>query len=82
MDNDTLENLTILVVVICCFRFLLDGVSTTLFGQKFELGHMESLAYGSIMAPILAANGYIKGKRADNEKKHEKKSDDTNKNNN
>ena len=59
MNKTTTELLSIFTVLICGFRFLFDGVSTTLFGVKFELGHIDSLSYGAFLTPILAAHSYI-----------------------
>ncbi len=51
--------LSALVVIVCCFRFLLDGVEWTLFGHPISFGHVDPLAYGSILTPVLGAHGYI-----------------------
>lgn len=48
--------------VICCVgKFLIDGVTFTVHGSPVSLGHMDPLAYGSLLTPLLAAHGYIKG---------------------
>jgi hypothetical protein len=54
-----------LVVYACTFRFVMDGVSFSVHGETFTLGHMDSMAYISILTPVLAAHGFIKSKLDD-----------------
>jgi hypothetical protein len=70
LKNTTLK-LSVLVVFVCCFRFLFDGITLT-FGQyTLSLGHVDSLAYGAILTPILGAHGYIRTKLNTSSKKVE-----------
>lgn len=50
--------LSVMIVAVCAVRFLLDGVTV----GGFSVGHMDSMAFASIMTPILAAHGYLKAK--------------------
>lgn len=52
--------LSTIVVVVCAFKFLMDGVSFTAFGHTIELGHVDASAYAAILTPVLGAHGYIK----------------------
>lgn len=65
-DNPT-GFLSILVVMICSFRFLLDGISVTVSGHLLQISHTDPLAYSSILAPILGAHGYVRT-RVDSQK--------------
>ncbi len=76
VDKTSMEALTILAVACCCFRFLFDGVTTTLFGSTFSLGHIDSGAYAALLAPILAAHSYIKTQTKTNSEDVPKKSED------
>lgn len=63
--KNTLQ-LSVAVVLVCCLRFLFDGIEITIAGHSLSLGHMDPLAYGTILAPVLGAHGYIRaniGKR-------------------
>lgn len=51
--------LSVMVVTVCSFRFLFDGVVITIGSNTFSLGHIDALSYGSIMTPILGVHGYI-----------------------
>ena len=62
MKRSTTETLSIIVVSVCCFRFLFDGMDFTIWGQNFTLSHVDSGAYASFMAPILAAHSWIRTK--------------------
>lgn len=53
-----------MTVTVCCIRFLFDNVDTVFMGQPIKVGHTDSMAYTSIMGPMLAAHGYVKGKIA------------------
>lgn len=56
MIKNVTQLLAVIVVGVCAFRFLLDGI--TLFGVYFD--HIDPLAYGSILSPVLLAHGYVK----------------------
>jgi hypothetical protein len=53
--NNATASLSSLVVVVCCFKFLLDGISFTVWGQSFIFGHTDSLTYGALLTPVLGA---------------------------
>jgi hypothetical protein len=54
--------MSLIVVTVCAIRFLFDGLSITIKDYTLTIGHMDSLAYGSILTPVLAAHGYIRSK--------------------
>lgn len=51
--------LVVFAVVAAVVRFFLDGVTITVVGQSITLTHQDPLAYGSLLAPILGAHGFI-----------------------
>ena len=53
--------LTFIVVVVCAFRFLLDGLTVSFMGHNISFGHIDYLAYTSILTPVLTAHGYLRG---------------------
>lgn len=62
--RESFENPTFILssitVGVCALRFLFDGVAITILGQRIEIPHTDSLAYGSILTPVLAAHGYLR----------------------
>lgn len=58
--NSPTTTMALIVVVTCALRFLLDGITLTLFGHSLSIGHTDPLAYGAILTPILAAHGYVR----------------------
>lgn len=58
MKSPTLS-LSILVVVVCCFRFLMDGMEWSLFGHTITFNHIDAMTYGALLTPVLGAHGYI-----------------------
>ena len=52
--------LTVLTVVVCCIRFVFDGVTVPIGEKALSVGHTDPLAYGSILSPVLAAHGFVK----------------------
>ena len=59
--KDPLLALIVVTVLSCVLKFLAEGVTFTVHGNLVNLGHTDSLAYGSILTPLLMAHGYIKG---------------------
>lgn len=55
--------LSLIVVFVCSFRFLLDGITFNCCGITFSFGHVDSLSYTAIMAPILGAHSWIQTKK-------------------
>ena len=58
-EVDVILSLVVFVVVICGLKFLLDGVSLQIFGHLINFGHVDSMSYGTMLAPTLGAHGYI-----------------------
>lgn len=58
-EIDVILSLVVFVVVICGLKFLLDGVSIQVFGHMVSFGHVDSMSYGTMLAPTLGAHGYI-----------------------
>jgi hypothetical protein len=60
--TDVILSLVVFAVMICGFKFLLDGMVINIMGHVISFGHTDSLSYGSILSPILGAHGFIEGK--------------------
>lgn len=64
--RESFENPTFIlssvVVGVCALRFLFDGAALNLFGVILVFPHTDPLAYGSILAPVLAGHAYIRAK--------------------
>lgn len=62
--SDIVAVLTTIVVLSATWRFLFDGVTLELFGHSLTVGHMDPMAYGSLLTPILGAHAYshVRGK--------------------
>ncbi len=54
-----LEKVAIAATIACIIKFLAEGVSFTLFGSPVTLGHVDSAAYATLLAPLWASHGYI-----------------------
>lgn len=67
--RESFENPTFIlssvVVAVCAFRFLFDGVTFGLLDFKIMLDHTAPLAYSSILTPVLAGHAYIRAKGKD-----------------
>lgn len=57
------HRLCIAVVLVACIKFLLDGVTVHLAGISFDLGHVDAMAYGALLTPVLGAHGWIEGRK-------------------
>jgi hypothetical protein len=55
-------SMAIIVVAVCALRFLFDGVIFSIAGHIITIPHVDPLSYGSILTPVLAAHGYLRGK--------------------
>lgn len=62
-SKDPWFTLVAFTTVCVTIKFLLSGVVVTVAGVALNLGNVDAMAYGSILTPILAAHGYIKGKK-------------------
>lgn len=62
MNRSPTGILSIAVVSVCCFRFLLDGVSFSLFGHPFSIGHTDPTTYATFLTPVLGAHSYVQCK--------------------
>lgn len=67
--QDPILTLSYIAVFAATAKFLLDGVTLTLHGQTIDFGHMDSLSYGTLLAPILGAHGYMSVKEPNNKEK-------------
>lgn len=63
--RESFENPTFILASVtvgaCVLRFLFDGLNVTLFGQNVIIPHTDSMSYGAILTPVLAAHGYLRG---------------------
>jgi hypothetical protein len=58
-----IEKLSTAVVSVALVKFILDGITVTLKGSSFDLGHVDAAAYMAILTPVLAAHGFMHGKK-------------------
>jgi hypothetical protein len=63
--TSNLEKVAVLATIACVLKFLVEGVTFTLFGSLVNLGHVDSMTYTALLAPLWASHGYIKGKSND-----------------
>lgn len=49
----------VFLVVVCGIKFLLDGVTFHWLGHLVNLGHVDSLSYAALLAPIMAGHSYM-----------------------
>lgn len=57
--SDPMFTMACAAIIICLLKFLMEGVSVTLEGHVFDLGHADASTYAAILAPILGAHGYV-----------------------
>lgn len=65
---DTMELLSIVVVLAATARFLLEGLSFKVVGHPLSFGHIDPLTYAALLSPVLGAHGYLKIKKAKTKK--------------
>lgn len=58
-NADVMTTLLVMVTLAAAVKFLLDGVSVNVNGYVIAIGHMDSLSYGAILAPVFGAHGFI-----------------------
>lgn len=58
-QTDVLLSLVVFVVIICGLKFLMDGATIQIFGHMISFGHVDSMSYGTMLAPMLGAHGYV-----------------------
>lgn len=56
---DMMVTLVVVAVLAAVFKFLTDGISVTVGSHIINFGHVDSMAYGSLLAPVLGAHGYL-----------------------
>lgn len=65
---DLMTTAIVIAVLVASFKFLLDGLSINIAGHTITFGHLEALAYGSFLTPILGAHSYIDTRKTDKPK--------------
>lgn len=56
---DLMVTLTTVVTIAAVIKFILDGVSMVINGHTISFGHVDSMTYGSVLAPVLGAHSFI-----------------------
>lgn len=56
---DPMLTITIIAISVACLKFLLEGLSITVDGHVIDFGHVDALAYGSLLTPILGMHGWV-----------------------
>lgn len=62
--NSVILKLSVLVVLACTVKFLLEGVVLHYGTTSIDLGHADSLAYAALLSPVLGTHGYLQGKKS------------------
>lgn len=63
--EDPMMTMSVVACSVCLLKFLLDGLGGSVGGLSLSFGHVDPLAYGSLLAPILGAHGYISTRDSD-----------------
>lgn len=58
-----MKTLVIIAVLAATLKFLTDGV--TLGNNTVSFGHLDPLAYGAFLTPILGAHGFMSTKKTE-----------------
>lgn len=61
--SDMILTLTTIVVLAATLKFLLDGASITMGEHIIVFGHVDSMTYGTLLSPVLAAHGFLEHKK-------------------
>jgi hypothetical protein len=69
---DPVLTLSAMTVLICGIKFLLDGASITMSGHSISLGHVDPLAYGAFLTPVLAMHSWLGNKKEGNKEDDDK----------
>lgn len=62
-EPDVMTTLLVITTTVASLKFLMDGVTLHISSHVISFGHMDALSYGSLLAPLLGAHGYIEGKK-------------------
>jgi len=69
MNLPHLKLLTMTAGFAAIIKFLFDGVIIHYGSNSLDLGHLDSLSYATLLAPILAAHSYSEKKGKEEDKK-------------
>ncbi len=67
---DGMLTLAFIVTIAATIRFLLDGVTVTVFDHVIAFGKVDALVYGALLTPVLGAHSF-KDTRPDRFKRSE-----------
>ena len=67
--EDPLMTLSVIVVLCTSVKFVLDGVTFTLYGHPISFGHPDPVAYAAFLTPVLGTHGYLNAKEKSQEVK-------------
>lgn len=48
------------------FRFLVDGMTINIGGYQVIFGHVDAVAYATLLAPVLGTHSWMQVKKAEN----------------
>jgi len=67
---DAFVTMSLVVVLACVVKFLVDGVTFTWGGNTYNLGHIDSMTYAALLTPVLGAHSWqsIKSRTSTEEK--------------
>lgn len=69
---DGVLTLAFIVTIAATIKFLLDGVTVTVADHVINFGKVDALSYGSLLAPVLGAHGYLDGRFKKREESNER----------
>lgn len=56
--RDVILTLSVVATIAAVVKFLMDGVTIQLMGHSIDFGHMDSMSYATLLAPILGAHSW------------------------
>ena len=65
IEYSALVAITTMAAVI---KFILDGVTLTLYGHTVNFGHMDAMTYTALLAPVLGAHAWMQTKGTKDDK--------------
>lgn len=65
---DLMTTLLTVVTYAAVLKFVLDGVTLVVSGHSISFGHMDPIAYGTLLAPVLSLHGWLEKTKSDQNK--------------
>lgn len=62
LGKDPMRTMAVITVGACTLKFLMEGVTATIGGYSFSLGHADAMTYAALLTPVLGAHSYTRVK--------------------